>query len=57
MIADAISIEELDLLYRIPNSVPISAKDWLNIDEMIEVSSERVSIPSRRGTDNISKNS
>ncbi|GAA5829752.1 hypothetical protein JCM3766R1_001293 [Sporobolomyces carnicolor] len=32
---DAISIEELDLLYRIPNSVPISAKDWLNIDEMM----------------------
>lgn len=31
---DAISIEELDLLYRIPNSVPISAKDWLNIDEV-----------------------
>lgn len=57
MIADAISIEELDLLYRIPNSVPISAKDWLNIDEMIEVSSECFSIPSRRGTDNISKNS
>jgi len=57
VIADAISIEELDLLYRIPNSVPISAKDWLNIDEMIEVSSECFSIPSRRGTDNISKNS
>lgn len=34
---DAISIEELDLLYRIPNSVPISAKQWLNIDELIEV--------------------
>jgi len=33
---DAISIEELDLLYRIPNSIPISAKDWLNIDELIE---------------------
>ena len=32
---DAISIEELDLLYRIPNSVPISAKDWLNIDEWV----------------------
>lgn len=34
---DAISIEELDLLYRIPNSVPISAKDWMNIDELIQV--------------------
>ncbi|KAL5527390.1 hypothetical protein ACEPAG_6181 [Sanghuangporus baumii] len=34
---DAISIEELDLLYKIPNSVPISSKEWLNIDELIEV--------------------
>ncbi|KAH9821524.1 P-loop containing nucleoside triphosphate hydrolase protein [Melampsora americana] len=33
---DAISIEELDLLYRIPNSVPISVKEWLNIDELID---------------------
>ncbi|KAJ7791324.1 developmentally regulated GTP binding protein 1 [Mycena olivaceomarginata] len=33
---DAISIEELDLLYKIPMSVPISSKDWLNIDELIE---------------------
>ncbi|BGP55463.1 GTP-binding protein rbg1 [Rhodotorula sphaerocarpa] len=33
---DAISIEELDLLYRIPDSVPISVKDWLNIDELID---------------------
>lgn len=31
---DAISIEELDLLYKIPNSVPISSKLWLNIDEL-----------------------
>jgi hypothetical protein len=36
--ADAISIEELDLLYRIPDSVPISVKEWLNIDELIDVS-------------------
>jgi ribosome-interacting GTPase 1 len=35
---DAISIEELDLLYRIPNSIPISAKQWLNIDELIDAS-------------------
>lgn len=28
-----------DLLYKIPNSVPISARDWLNIDELIEVRS------------------
>ncbi|GAA5877106.1 hypothetical protein JCM3774_002843 [Rhodotorula dairenensis] len=33
---DAISIEELDLLYRIPDSVPISVKEWLNIDELID---------------------
>lgn len=32
---DAISIEELDLLYKIPYSVPISSKEWLNIDELI----------------------
>jgi len=32
---DAISIEELDLLYKIPHSVPISSKDWLNVDELI----------------------
>ncbi|CDO68702.1 hypothetical protein BN946_scf184652.g29 [Trametes cinnabarina] len=33
---DAISIEELDLLYRIPNSVPISSREWWNVDELIE---------------------
>ncbi|KAG8218759.1 P-loop containing nucleoside triphosphate hydrolase protein [Butyriboletus roseoflavus] len=33
---DAISIEELDLLYKIPNSVPISSKEWMNVDELIE---------------------
>jgi len=32
---DAISIEELDLLYKIPHSVPISSREWLNIDELI----------------------
>lgn len=37
-----VSIEELDLLYRIPNSVPISAKDWLNIDELIDVMWEKL---------------
>lgn len=26
-----------DLLYKIPNSVPISARDWLNVDELIEM--------------------
>lgn len=34
---DAISIEELDLLYKIPNSVPVSSQMWLNIDELLEV--------------------
>lgn len=29
---DAISIEELDLLYRIPNAVPISSEHGWNID-------------------------
>jgi ribosome-interacting GTPase 1 len=33
---DGISIEELDLLYKIPNSVPISSREWLNIDELLE---------------------
>ncbi|TDL29720.1 developmentally regulated GTP binding protein 1 [Rickenella mellea] len=33
---DAISIEELDLLYKIPMSVPISSKEWMNIDELIQ---------------------
>ncbi|KAG8692554.1 hypothetical protein FRC09_011126 [Ceratobasidium sp. 395] len=33
---DAISIEELDLLYKIPNSCPISSKEWMNVDELIE---------------------
>ncbi|PPQ67815.1 hypothetical protein CVT26_007062 [Gymnopilus dilepis] len=33
---DAISIEELDLLYKIPMSVPISSREWLNVDELIQ---------------------
>jgi len=33
---DGISIEELDLLYKIPDSVPISSREWLNIDELLE---------------------
>ena len=35
---DAISIQELDLLYKIPTSCPISSTQWLNIDELIEMS-------------------
>lgn len=33
---DQISIEELDLLYKIPHSVPISSKQWLNVDELTD---------------------
>ncbi|KAG6837535.1 hypothetical protein H0H93_007716 [Arthromyces matolae] len=33
---DAISIEELDLLYKIPMSVPISSREWLNVDELVD---------------------
>lgn len=28
--------EELDLLYKIPNSVPISSKLWLNVDDELK---------------------
>ncbi|KIR25017.1 cytoplasmic protein [Cryptococcus deuterogattii 99/473] len=41
---DAISIEELDLLYKIPNSVPISSKLWLNIDELLEVMWDKLNL-------------
>ncbi|KAL8283580.1 hypothetical protein RQP46_005683 [Phenoliferia psychrophenolica] len=41
---DAISIEELDLLYKIPDSVPISAREWLNVDELIEVMWEKLDL-------------
>ncbi|GAA5867285.1 hypothetical protein JCM8547_003148 [Rhodosporidiobolus lusitaniae] len=41
---DAISIEELDLLYRIPNSVPISVKEWLNIDELLETMWDKLAL-------------
>lgn len=34
---DAITIEELDLLYRIPNSVPISSEKGWNVDELLEM--------------------
>lgn len=33
---DAISIEELDLLYRIPNACPISSERGWNVDELLE---------------------
>ena len=33
---DAISIEELDLLYRIPDACPISSEHGWNVDELME---------------------
>jgi len=33
---DSISIEELDLIYRIPNACPISSEHGWNIDELLE---------------------
>ncbi|TWU73632.1 hypothetical protein ED733_002822 [Metarhizium rileyi] len=41
---DAISIEELDLLYRIPNSVPISSEHGWNIDELMECMWEKLNL-------------
>lgn len=41
---DAISIEELDLLYRIPNSVPISSEHGWNIDELMESMWEKLNL-------------
>jgi ribosome-interacting GTPase 1 len=32
---DSISIEELDLIYRIPNACPISAEHGWNVDELL----------------------
>ena len=33
---DSISIEELDLLYRIPHACPISSEHGWNVDELLE---------------------
>jgi ribosome-interacting GTPase 1 len=41
---DAISIEELDLLYRIPNAVPISSEHGWNIDELLEMMWEKLNL-------------
>jgi uncharacterized protein len=41
---DAISIEELDLLYRIPNACPISAEHGWNVDELLEMMWERLEL-------------
>lgn len=41
---DSISIEELDLLYRIPNACPISSEHGWNIDELLELMWERLNL-------------
>ena len=41
---DSISIEELDLLYRIPNSVPISSEHGWNVDELMEAMWEKLNL-------------
>ncbi|EGS20578.1 putative GTP-binding protein [Thermochaetoides thermophila DSM 1495] len=41
---DSISIEELDLLYRIPNSVPISSEHGWNLDELLEAIWEKLNL-------------
>jgi ribosome-interacting GTPase 1 len=41
---DSISIEELDLLYRIPNSVPISSEHGWNLDELMESMWEKLNL-------------
>ncbi|KAK5778980.1 GTP-binding protein RBG1 PWA37_002216 [Arxiozyma heterogenica] len=41
---DSLSLEELDLLYRIPNAVPISSgKEW-NLDELLQVMWEKLNL-------------
>ncbi len=41
---DAISIQELDLLYRIPNAVPVSAEHSWNFDELLEMMWQRLNL-------------
>ena len=41
---DAISIEELDLLYRIPNACPISSEHGWNVDELMEQMWEKLEL-------------
>lgn len=41
---DAISIEELDLLYRIPNACPISSEHGWNVDELMEQMWEKLNL-------------
>lgn len=41
---DAISIEELDLLYRIPNACPISSEHGWNVDELLEMMWDKLNL-------------
>ncbi|KAJ8100920.1 P-loop containing nucleoside triphosphate hydrolase protein [Lipomyces tetrasporus] len=41
---DSISIQELDLLYRIPNAVPISSEHGWNVDELLELMWEKLNL-------------
>lgn len=41
---DSISIEELDLLYRIPNACPISSEHGWNLDELLELMWEKLDL-------------
>ena len=41
---DAITIEELDLLYRIPNACPISSEHGWNVDELLEMMWEKLNL-------------
>ena len=41
---DSISIEELDLLYRIPNACPISSEHGWNVDELLELMWEKLEL-------------
>ena len=41
---DSISIEELDLLYRIPNACPISSEHGWNLDELMEQMWEKLQL-------------
>lgn len=41
---DSISIEELDLLYRIPNACPISSEQGWNLDELMELMWEKLQL-------------
>lgn len=41
---DSISIEELDLIYRIPNACPISSEHGWNVDELMEMMWEKLQL-------------